>query len=415
MTELQKLKEIGSLKTFKADDYIFRQGEPGDEMYIILSGRVGVYINTMNGLPINISHLESGDFLGEMSLLENLPRNASAVAETETTVIAITKSNFQASICEPLSIPYRIMVGLIHQVSQLYNALSQCKSGDHPLISDTLEPSEYAEVVPLESQTGNQTSIEAGNNPKINGFGHLFPDGHKKYNLVAPNIYNDFLISTHARCPVCADSFEAKKQYLSKMKFEKMDYDFRKHYTDFEPLWYSLWVCPHCYYTNYYTEFDSIPVYKKQNVLARNQELKKQFSFRFNEPRSIDEVFTAYYLALVSAEFYNASFIKLGKIWLQLSWLYHDVGDEEMFKIASTLALKNYYDVLYKTGENLSIEQAQQCFLLLGELYLIKGDEKEAVRHFYTAIKKDGGRDSFNQQAEDRIHDIRKEKMNFEF
>ena len=422
MSELQKLKEIGSMKVYKTGAYIFRQEELGDEMYIILSGQVGVYINSLNGFPISISHLESGDFLGEMSLLEDLPRNASAIAETDTTVIAITKNNFQAFICEPSSIPYRIMKGLILQICQLYNELSKCKSGDHPLskLSETVEQEKYEETTPVENQVDNiqitnNTSTEADNNPMIKGFGTLFPDGHKKYKLTAPDVYNDFMITAHARCPVCKESFEGKKQYLSKLKFEKMDHDFRKHYFGFEPLWYSLWACPHCYYTNYYLEYDAIPAYKTQNILARTAELKKQFAFRFSEPRTIDQVFTAYYLALVNAEFYNASPLKFAKIWLQLSWLYHDVNDEEMFNTASALALKNYYDVLYKTGENLPIEQVQQCFLLLGELYLLKGDEKEAVRHFYTAIKKDGGKETFNQQAEDRIHDIRKDKMNFEF
>jgi uncharacterized protein (DUF2225 family) len=422
MSDLQKLKEIGSMKVFKTGDYIFRQTELGDEMYIILSGQVGVYINAVDGDPINVSKLESGDFFGENSLLEDLPRNASAIAEADTTVIAITKNNFQAVICESYSIPYRIMIGLIHQICQLYSELSKCKSGDHSLSTlsgaDTLVKND--EVITIAKQVDptqitNSTLLETDNNPMIKGFGKLFPDGHKKYRLTAPNVYDDFLINAHARCPVCKESFEGKKQYLSKLKFEKMDHDFRKHYIDFEPLWYSLWVCPHCYYTNYYLEYGSVPEYKTQNILARTAELKKQFAFQFSEPRTIDQVFTAYYLALVNAEFYNASPLKFAKIWLQLSWLYHDVNDEEMFDTASAMALRNYYDVLYKTGENLSIEQAQQCFLLLGELYLLKGDEKEALRHFFTAIKKDGGRETFNQQAEDRIHDIRKDKMNFEF
>lgn len=409
MTDLQKLKEIGNMKVFKANDYIFQQGESGDEMYIILSGRVGVYIKGANGSSINISYLESGDFLGEMSLLEDLSRNASAIAQTDTTVIAINKNNFQDSICEPDSIPYRIIIGLIQQVNQLYGELSTYKNGDDQVLPKISEPTQ-----PYSADNQSiSNSIAAENNPQISGYGNLFTDGHRTYNFTAPNVYNDFLISAHARCPVCSDSFEAKKQYLSKMKFERKDSDFRKHYTDFEPLWYSLWVCPHCYYTNFYTEYDAIPTYKKQSVLARTQELKKQFSFKFSEPRTIDEVFTAYYLALVSAEFYNASSLKFAKIWMQLSWLYQDVKDEEMFNTASTMALKNYYDVLYKTSENLSVVQAQQCFLLLGELYLRKGDEKEAIRNFYTAIKKDGGKEAFNQQAEDRIHDIRIEKMNY--
>lgn len=406
MTDLQKIKEMGFTKVFKADEWIFRQGDPGDEMYIVLSGRVGLYINAANGLLLNISHLENGDFLGEIALLENAPRNAAALAETDTTVIAITRKNFRNAICHPDSIPYRIMEGLVHQVNQVYNQLSLCKDGDITLAKPACLPAPAQSGE--ESRTVSPALIETENNLMIKGYGHLYPDGHQKYPGQAPAVHNDYLISAHAICPVCSDSFEAKKQYLSKLKFAKMDHDFRKHYTDFEPLWYSLWVCPHCLYTNYYTEYNAIPTYKKQNVLARTQEIKKQLSFKYSEPRTLDEVFTAYYLALVCAELYNASSMKFAKIWLQLSWLYHDAGDEAMFMVASDQALKNYYDVLYKTTENLSIEQAQQCFILLGELYLIKGNEKEALRHFYTAIKKDGGRESFNQQAEGRIHDIRK-------
>ena len=197
------------------------------------------------------------------------------------------------------------------------------------------------------------------------------------------------------------------------MKLQTTDHDFRKHYVDFEPIWYSIWVCPKCYYANFYTDYKDIPPYKKQAVLTKMEEIKKQFTFEFSEPRTIDQVFDAFYLALVCAELAHASSLRIGKIWMQLSWLYHDVQDQEMFSIASAQALKGYYDVIYKTGESLSIAQAQQCFLLLGELYLLKGNEKEALRHFYTAIKKDGGKEAFNQQAEERIHDIRRAKMNF--
>jgi Uncharacterized protein conserved in bacteria len=416
MTDLQKLKEMGSMKVFKAGDYIFKQGESGDEMYIILAGRVGISVDSQNNTPLMISHLENGDFLGEIALMDNLPRNTSAIAETDTTVISISKYSFQALICDSASIPYRIIIGLIHQINQLYHQLIQGQSYEEPVlpeISEPLQPTQTVQADHFETQNDSDP-VENGNNPKISGYGNLFLEGHRTYNITAPNAYNEFLINASAKCPVCSEVFAAKKQYISKLKFSSKDNDFRKHYTDFEPLWYSVWVCPNCYYANFYTEFDAIPPHKKQNILAKNQELKKQFpSFKFTEPRSVDQVFTAYYLALVTAEFCNASSIKLGKIWLQLSWLYQDVNDQEMFNTASDMALKSYYDVLYKTGENISIDQMQQCFLLLGEMYMRKGDEKEALRSFYTAIKKDGGKEAFNQLAENRIHDIRKEKMNF--
>ncbi|HBF37595.1 MAG TPA: hypothetical protein DDW50_09770 [Firmicutes bacterium] len=363
-----------------------------------------------------------GDFLGEMALVDGLPRNVSAMAEPDATVIGINKDNFQNAICDPTSIPYRIIVGLVHQMNQLHHEIARLGNSEGTS-EGTLSESNATEVTDSEAepimagqeQSDNPSPVseDAGTNPVISGVGNLFPEGHKKYNQVAASSYNDYLISSHSTCPVCGNIFEAKKLYQSKMKFQMMDHDFRKHYADFEPTWYSIWVCPKCYYANFYTDYNEIPPYKKQVIIAKMDELKKQFSFQFSEPRTIDQVFEAFYLAMVCAELAHASSLKIGKIWLQLSWLYHDVQDEEMFRIASAQALKGYYDVVYKTGEKLSVGQAQQCFLLLGELYLLQGNEKEALRHFYTAIKKEDGREAFNQQAEDRIHDIRIEKMNF--
>jgi uncharacterized protein (DUF2225 family) len=417
MTDLQKLKELGNTRVIKANDYVFKQGEIGNEMFIVLSGRVVVTLKTDNGSSLTISRLGIGDFLGEMSLVDGLPRNTSAMAETDTTVIGITKDNFQNAICDPTSIPYRIIVGLVHQMNQLQSEIA--KISGNPItagssdVADNNLQGETEALVQVQNDNSPQIADGLDINPVISGFGNLFPDGHKKYGQVAPASFNEYLIDSQSTCPVCGNIFQAKKLYQSKMKFQTMDHDFRKHYTDFEPTWYSIWVCPKCYYANFYTDYNDIPPYKKQAVLAKLEEVKKQYSFQFNEPRTIDQVFDAFYLALVCAELAHASSLKIGKIWLQLSWLYHDVQDQEMLSLASGQALKGYYDVIYKTGENLSIAQAQQCFLLLGELYLLKGNEKEALRHFYTAIKKEGGKEAFNQQAEDRIHDIRKEKMNF--
>lgn len=416
MTELQKLKENGSARVIKANDYVFRQGETGSEMFIILSGRVVVTLKTLNGSSLTISRLGIGDFLGEVSLVDGLPRNTSAMAETDTTVLGITKENFQNAICDPTSIPYRIIIGMVHQMNQLHSEIAKL-SGNQQLADSNngMDKDIQGETETIE-QFGNENSVqtvqEIGTNHVISGYGNFYPDGHKKYGRIAPGSFNDYLISSQSTCPVCGNIFEAKKLYQSKMKFKAMDHDFRKHYVDFEPVWYSIWVCPKCYYANFYTDYNDIPPFKKQLVLAKLEELKKQFSFQFSEPRTIDQVFDAFYLTLVCAELVHASSLKFGKIWLQLSWLYHDVEDQEMFSMATGQALKGYYDVIYKTGENLSIVQAQQCFLLLGELYLQKGNEKEALHNFYTAIKKDGGKDAFNQQAEDRIHDIRREKMN---
>ncbi len=84
-------------KVFNANEMIFRQGEPGEEMYDILSGSVGIYLNY--GLPEQklLARVEANACFGEMAIIEKAPRSATAVAlEDSTQLAAITGADFSA-------------------------------------------------------------------------------------------------------------------------------------------------------------------------------------------------------------------------------------------------------------------------------------------------------------------------------
>ncbi|GIX40750.1 MAG: cAMP-binding protein [Leptospiraceae bacterium] len=87
---LRSLKLIRSrchLRFFKKDEHIFREGEPGIGMYIILEGKVEIYKEKENKKTI-LSTLEKGDFFGELGLLlTDRPRSASAIALEPTTLL----------------------------------------------------------------------------------------------------------------------------------------------------------------------------------------------------------------------------------------------------------------------------------------------------------------------------------------
>ena len=82
------------MKEFKNGDVIFRQGDPGDCMYDIFSGRVGIY--TAYGTPDEklIAELKAGEFFGEMGLLDKAPRSATVVALEDTLAYVISESDF---------------------------------------------------------------------------------------------------------------------------------------------------------------------------------------------------------------------------------------------------------------------------------------------------------------------------------
>jgi CRP-like cAMP-binding protein len=94
--------------TFNAGERIFSQDELGTEMFIIQEGEVEI-VKHIGGESHVLSHLEKGDFFGEMAILEALPRTADAIARTEVRVVAINGSRFDEMLRRNPEVAVRII------------------------------------------------------------------------------------------------------------------------------------------------------------------------------------------------------------------------------------------------------------------------------------------------------------------
>ena len=86
---LTLLQRSGDTEEYAAGDTVFSRGEPADRMYVVSSGSVN--------LSIGDRYLETvgpGGLFGEMAVIEREPRSGTAVAETDTTLVAIDKRRF---------------------------------------------------------------------------------------------------------------------------------------------------------------------------------------------------------------------------------------------------------------------------------------------------------------------------------
>jgi CRP-like cAMP-binding protein len=97
-----------STATYAAGDMIFSQGDLGTDMFIIQDGEVEI-IKHINGESHILSHLEKGDFFGEMALLEAAPRTADAIAKSEVKVLIINGSRFDDMLKKNPEIAVRII------------------------------------------------------------------------------------------------------------------------------------------------------------------------------------------------------------------------------------------------------------------------------------------------------------------
>jgi CRP/FNR family cyclic AMP-dependent transcriptional regulator len=92
--ELYRL--CGSLrrKTFPSNTVMMAVEQTGEVVYAILSGTVKVYLEQMDGTDVILSILGPGDIVGEMSLLDNADRSASAITLEETSVLWMGRASF---------------------------------------------------------------------------------------------------------------------------------------------------------------------------------------------------------------------------------------------------------------------------------------------------------------------------------
>ena len=82
-------------KTFSANDTICKIGDPGDEMFIIISGNVNICIYDENGQNEQVvATLQSGDYFGEMALLTGETRSASVIATEDSETFVLHKNDF---------------------------------------------------------------------------------------------------------------------------------------------------------------------------------------------------------------------------------------------------------------------------------------------------------------------------------
>ncbi len=97
-TERNKLAAGAAERRYAASERIVRQGDPGSEFFIVVSGKVRVTVRREEGRAVDLGISGPGFFFGEMSLLTGEPRRATITATEDTDVVVVGKGGFQEII-----------------------------------------------------------------------------------------------------------------------------------------------------------------------------------------------------------------------------------------------------------------------------------------------------------------------------
>jgi len=105
-------------------EIIFSEGDIGTEMYIVQAGTVEL-LKVIGGETRVLATLEKGDFFGEMSVLEDVPRTASAQAKTDVELVRINGATFDAMLKSNTEIAVRMMRKLSRRLREITAMLEE--------------------------------------------------------------------------------------------------------------------------------------------------------------------------------------------------------------------------------------------------------------------------------------------------
>ncbi|MBN2738092.1 MAG: cyclic nucleotide-binding domain-containing protein [Spirochaetales bacterium] len=110
-------------RNYPKDTMIFSENEPGKELYIIQKGSVKI-TKILNNNEVMLALLKVGDIFGEMALLENKPRSASAIAYEDSSLLAVNKANFQIMVQSQPQLITRLTTLLAERIWFAYKQLA---------------------------------------------------------------------------------------------------------------------------------------------------------------------------------------------------------------------------------------------------------------------------------------------------
>jgi len=123
--ELREIEKLVHHRTYTKGEQIFSQGQPGLGMYIVLSGQVNIVRHDQEGNKLILASLSQGSFFGDMSLLDDAPRSATAEAGELSQIIAFFRPDLFDLLNRQPKTGIKIITGVANVIATRLRAQNQ--------------------------------------------------------------------------------------------------------------------------------------------------------------------------------------------------------------------------------------------------------------------------------------------------
>lgn len=123
--EIEKIATLLTKLTFKENDVIFKEGDEGDTMFLVSHGCVSILFDIKGKRRKRVASFGEGVFFGDMALLEEKPRSATAIAESDTELYTLTRKDYLKLLEQEPGIASKIQLGIAKELSARLRVTSE--------------------------------------------------------------------------------------------------------------------------------------------------------------------------------------------------------------------------------------------------------------------------------------------------
>lgn len=214
---------------FKKGDYIFRQHDSGDCAYLIEKGRVQILVNKQN-IEVPLSIIGESEIFGEMALLDNLNRSASAQALDDCTLIVVSKDQLLDRVHSADTIVRLLVQLLLKRLRNQNDQINPTEFVAKPFTDDAdgvnkirLENKIFEAFKNKEFLLYHQPIIDLGNKTMI-GSESLLRWQSPTEGMISPSLFIDLIENSSIIVPVGEWIIEESLRHLQILQQKKPDY-----------------------------------------------------------------------------------------------------------------------------------------------------------------------------------------------
>jgi len=114
--QAQSIADSVVKRRFRRGEIVVEHGKKSNALFIMLTGRARVLTADQRGREVILAVLQPGDYVGEMSLIDNQPHSATVRAEIQSDMLVLGRAEFARCLPENSSLSYAIMRGLVQRL-----------------------------------------------------------------------------------------------------------------------------------------------------------------------------------------------------------------------------------------------------------------------------------------------------------